>query len=188
MAKPYEMAHQFFNLAPNMDLLETLYRKHQKAYIRTRLRAIRMVWQGYTRQDIVAKLDIGYASLSRWMQLLVVHGVHDGLMQLVKPKTAPKTGKLTSDQHHALIDMIEHRTPKEYGYDQYIFTGAILVDIIQKHWNVTLTDQTVYNILHQHRFSHQRGHRDYEPADAAEQQAYGAWLKKSANHQTPTRN
>jgi transposase len=188
MAKPYEMAHQFFNLAPNLDLLDSLYRKHQKAYIRTRLRAIRMLWEGFTRQDIVAKLDIGYASLGRWMRLLVALGVHDGLIQLVQPKKAPKTGKLTLDQQYALIEMIEHHTPKEFGYDQYIFTGAIVVDLVQQQWNMTISDQTVYNMLHRQRFSHQRGHRDYEPTDAEEQQAYGAWLKKSANHRTSTRN
>ena len=187
MAKPHEITRQFEQLAPNMDLLDKLWQKHQKEYLRTRLRAIRLLWQGYSRQEIIELLNIGQSSLIRWIRLLVEYGVDAGLRRLVTPKHAPRSGKLSHEQQVALIEIIEHKKPSDYGFEQSIFTGAILVKIVEQVWGITVSDQTIYNILQRKRFSYQRGHRDYEPADPAEQQVYGERLKKSSKRRKKAR-
>jgi transposase len=163
-----------------MELLDKLWHKHQQAYLRTRLRTIRLLWQGYSRQEIIDLLDIGQVSIIRWMRLLVEYGVDAGLRRLVTPKRAPKSGKLSYEQQAALIEIIEHKKPSDYGFEQSIFTGAILVKIVEQMWDIVVSDQTIYNMLQRNRFSYQRGHRDYEPADPAEQHAYGERVKKSS--------
>jgi len=180
MAKPHEIAHQFAKLAPNTELLDKLWHKSPSEYIRTRLRAIRLLWQGKSRQDVIETLDIGHSTIMRWMRLLVEHGVDAGLRRLATPKNAPKAGKLSYAQQAALIEIIEQKKPSDYGFEQHIFTAAILVKIVEQEWGMTVSDQTIYNILQRHRFSYQRGHRDYEPADMEEQHVYGERLKKSS--------
>lgn len=182
MAKPHEITRHFEQLAPNIDLLDKLWRKHQQEYLRTRLRAIRLLWQGYSRQEIIELLGIGHSSIIRWMRLLVEHGVERGLQRLVTPKKAPKSGKLSYAQQATLIEIIEHKKPSDYGFEQSIFSGEILVKIVEQLWGITVSDQTIYNLLQRNRFSYQRGHRDYEPADREEQHAYGERLKKRSKH------
>src|SRR5215211_2755321 len=81
MAKPHEITRQFEQLTPNIELLDKLWRKHQQEYLRTRLRTIRLLWQGYSRQEIIDLLDIGHSSIIRWMRMLVEQGVDAGLQR-----------------------------------------------------------------------------------------------------------
>jgi transposase len=187
MAKPYELTRAFEQLPPNMELLDKLWHKYCLEYIRTRLRAIRLLWQGYSRQEVIETLTIGQATMIRWMRLLVEQGVDAGLRQLATPKKAPKSGKLSYEQQAALIDLIEQQKPSDYGFEQAIFTGEMLVMIVEQKWGVTVSDQTIYNLLHRNKLSYQRGHRDYEPADPDEQRAYGERLKKSSKHRKKVR-
>jgi len=182
MAKPHELTRAFEQLPPNIELLDKLWHKYRSEYIRTRLRAIRLLWQGYTRQEVIETLNIGQTTMVRWMRLLVEHGVETGLRQLATPKKAPKSGKLSHKQQVALIDIIQHKKPSDYGFEQHIFTGAILVTIVERESGMIVSDQTIYNVLQRNRFSYQRGHRDYEPADPDEQHIYGQRLKKSSKH------
>lgn len=187
MAKPHELTRTFEQLPPNMELLDKLWHKYRLEYIRTRLRAIRLLWQGYSRQEVIETLDIGQATMIRWMRLLVEHGVDAGLRRLATPKKAPKSGKLSLLQQAALVDLIEQQKPSDYGFEQAIFTGEILVKIVEQKWGITVSDQTIYNLLHRNKLSYQRGHRDYEPADLDEQRAYGERLKKSSKRRKKAR-
>lgn len=184
MAKPHEITRTFAQLPPNTELLDKLWHKYRLEYIRTRLRAIRLLWQGYTQQEVIDELRIGHSTIIRWMRMLVEHGVDAGLRRLATPKKAPKSGKLSYEQQAALIAIIEQKKPTDYGFEQSIFTGEILVKIVEREWQISVSDQTIYNILQRNKFSYQRGHRDYEPADPDEQHTYAERLKKSLKRRT----
>ncbi len=183
MAKPHEITHVFATLPPNIALLEKLWKKYQQAYIRTRLHVIKLLWQGHSRQEVMTMLRVSSSSIVRWMRTLVEHGVDAGLYCLATPKSAPKSGKLSALQQQALLTLLDTHHPSDYGFEQHTFTGAILVHIIQQKWQITVTDQTIYNILARNAYSYQRGHRDYAPAHPKEQAAYGEQVKKSSNPQ-----
>ncbi len=167
----------FLELQPNFDLLERLFKKHQQEYIRIRLKAIRLFWSGTSIPEILKKLELDRLSLRNWMKVLLQHGVDKGLRLLATPKKSPKAGKLSLEQRLELIKIVEDESPNNHGYDQHIFTGGILVEIIEKKWEITVSDQVVYNTLHKHGFSYQRGHRDYENADPSLQKAFAEQFK-----------
>jgi len=183
IAKPHELTRAFEQLPPNIELLDKLWHKYRSEYIRTRLRAIRLLWQGYTRQEVIETLTIGQTTMVRWMRLLVEQGVEAGLRQLASPKKAPKSGKLSYEQQATLIAIIEQKKPTDYGFEQSILSGDILVKIVEQEWQITVSDQTIYTILQRNKISYQRGHRDYEPADPTEQHSYAERLKKSSKRQ-----
>ena len=177
MAKPCEIKSAFLKLHPNLDLLEHLFKKYQKDYLRTRLKAIQLLWVGKSISEVIEKLDIDRLSLRNWIKILLKHGVDKGLKLLATPKKSPQSTALTLDQEIDVITMIEIQSPLDYGYDQHIFTGKIVVEIVKDTWGITITDQTVYNIFHRHDFSYQRGHRDYENADPALQKVFAERFK-----------
>jgi transposase len=184
MARPSEIDKAFAELKPDFRLIKRLYKKQQKAYIRTRLKAIKLLWQRKSRQQVVEKLDIDRTSLLNWLHILLEQGVEAGLKLLAQPKKVEKSGKLTAEQQTSLIDILENKKPSDYGYHQNIFTGKILVELVEKEYQLSLSDQTIYNLLERHGFSYQRGHRDYVNADPLQQQAYGLTLKEALQSRT----
>lgn len=184
MARRYDIAKAFANLTPDFDTLTALYKKEQKAYLRTRLRAIEWLWQGHTRQHICAKLDIHRESLMTWMHIRVTQGVVAGLHRLATAKHTPRAGKLPPAAQTELAPRLETTPPTAHGYPQLIFTARVLTDLVAQRWQVHVTDQTIYNFLHQIRFSYHRAHRDYLNADPQAQLAYAlrlaAWLRQPA--------
>ncbi len=185
MARPSEIDRAFAQLKPNWKLINRLIKKEQKDYIRQRLKAIRWLWQGKSRLEVVDKLDIDRTSLLNWLKIMLKHGVEPGLRRLAQPKKVKKVGKLAVEQQESLIEILEHKKPTDYGYEQNIFTGKILVEVVQQQWQVSLSDQTIYNLLHRHGFSYQRGHRDYDNADPLLQRAYVLELKMALDNHTP---
>jgi transposase len=184
MAKPYEIQQQFTALVPDVELLARLYKRHQQEYLRTRLKAIRMLWEGMSRQEVIAQLSIDRKSLLTWVKTLVTHGVQAGLRLLATAKRIKKSGKLTAEQEQRLTEMVEQESPKTYGYSHNIFTGQIFVELVDRLWNISVSDQTIYNSLDRQGFSYQRGHRDYENADPAQQRAYAERLKAQLDQQS----
>lgn len=179
MARLSSVDRAFAQLRPNFKLLKQLFKRQQKAYIRQRLQAIKWLWQGKSRSEVVEKLGIDRSSLLNWLHLLIEHGVEAGLKLLAQAKKVKKSGKLRADRQADLIDILEHKKPSDYGYQQNIFTGKILVEVVEKEWQVKLSDQSIYNLLERHGFSYQRGHRDYDNADPLQQQAYGLELQRA---------
>lgn len=179
MARLSPVDRAFAQLRPNFKLLKQLFKRQQKAYIRQRLQAIKWLWQGKSRSEVVEKLGIDRSSLLNWLHLLIEHGVEAGLKLLAQAKKVKKSGKLRADRQADLIDILEHKKPSDYGYQQNIFTGKILVEVVEKEWQVKLSDQSIYNLLERHGFSYQRGHRDYDNADPLQQQAYGLELQRA---------
>lgn len=169
MARPYEIAKAFVTLTPDLTLLAALRKKVQKEYLRKRLRAIELLWEGHSRISICTKLDIHRDSLLVWMKTLVTHGVAEGLRRLATPKTTPHPRKLPVEAQAEIPRLLETTIPTERGYTQFIYTARLLVDWVQQKWDVEVSDQTLYNFLHQQNFSYQRAHRDYLNADPDKQ-------------------
>lgn len=177
MSKPYELEHAFSKLLPDLALWNDLYSKNQQEYIRRRLKAIKLLWEGRSRAEVQGKLDVNGSTLIEWIRLLVERGVEAGLRQLARSKTVQKSGKLTLEQEQQLLALITDSTPRDLGYEQNIFTGKLLQEVVRDKWDVTVSDQTIYNIFQRHKWSYQRAHRDYENADASEQAAFVEQVK-----------
>ena len=179
MSKPYELQKKFEKLEPNFILLDELYKKNPKEYIRRRLKAIKLLWKGYTKNQVIEKLDVHRTKLQDCFKSIVEMGVDEGLKYLARTKKVKRGKKLSQEEQDEIIRILEDTTPQDYGYEQYIFTGKILVEIIKEKYNKDVSDQTVYNLLHTKGLSYQKGHRDYENADPEVQYDYCVKLKKN---------
>ena len=90
-----------------------------------------MLWSGSSREEVIKKLDLDPSTLIVWVKTLVCYGVDRGLSRLAREKKLNRDGKLNANQQRALIYMIEHQTPADYGYASYIFTAKILCEIVK---------------------------------------------------------
>jgi transposase len=155
-------------------------------YQRKRLRAIELLWEGYSRYEVARRLEVDYSTMTRWVQIMVTNGVKCGLYALVAPITRTREQRLSEEQRQALFRIVTEESPHNYGIDRFIWTADVLIEIMHKKWNVELHDSRVYEILHELRLSHQRAHRDYANADPVAQKAFVAQVKKKSPYWLPT--
>jgi transposase len=103
-----------------------------------------------------------------------------GLVEKKLPTTSDKQ-KLSQEQKQQLRSIIIEKTPTDYGFDRYIWTGEIICKLIQQEFDVELKDSRIYEILNELGLSHQKAHRDYDNADKDKQKEFQKTLKKNLN-------
>jgi transposase len=154
---------------------QKLFYKHQQQSMRRRLEAIKYLQEGKPRPAVMAKLGCSRQSLITWIDRYC----QGGLQALVTPTKTNRRQRLDHSQKAALKQMLLEQKPIDYGIDRQIWTGKIIVEVIQQRWHVELKDSRIYDILKEIGLSHQKAHRDYENGDPVAQRQFVETLKKS---------
>jgi transposase len=154
-------------------------KNNQKEYIRKRLRLIKLLWDGKSEKEASEEVKLSKRIVNKILNTIVTLGVEKGLIEISKPKRMPKPRKLNPQQIEEVIKMVETETPRDYGYDKNIFTGAIIVEIIKDKYGISLSDQSVYNLLDKNNISYHKAHKDYIEADEILQKKYQESIKKT---------
>jgi transposase len=154
---------------------EKLFCKYQQEYIRKRLKAIKYLYEGQTRQEVMAKIDCARKSLIIWIDRYC----QGGLKALATPMSSNRKQKLGSEEKGELKKMLLEKKPTDYGIDREIWTGKIIIEVVNQRWNIQLKDSRIYDILKEIGVSHQKAHRDYENADRQAQQEFISTIKKN---------
>jgi transposase len=87
------------------------YKRNQQQYIRRRLDAIRLFWEGKSRGLIAQELAISYKTLSSYLDLYR----QGGLEGLVSPIVKPPLRLLTEQQMEKVKDIVLHECPQVYA-------------------------------------------------------------------------
>jgi len=151
-----------------------MYYKHQQHHIRRRLEAIKQVLEGKTRQDVVDSIGCSRQSLITWIDQYC----EGGLEALCQPIESKRKQKLDDQKKHELKRMLLEQRPTDYGIDQELWTANIIIEVMQKRWDIELKDSRVYEILEEMGLSHQKAHRDYVNASPEAQQQFVEVVKK----------
>ena len=159
---------------------QKLYYKHQQSYKRKRLEAIKYLQEGKSRTEVMAKLGCARQSLISWIDLYC----EGGLEALVRDIKSNRIQRLSQEQKEKLKKMLLEEKPTDYEIDRQIWTGKILIEVIEKRWGITLKDSRVYDILKELGLSHQKAHRDYQNGDPKVQAEFVATLKKNGRPAT----
>jgi transposase len=161
----------------DLELWQKLYYKHQQEYLRKRLLAIKYLFEGKTRTEVVELINCTYKTLSTWIDKFL----EGGLKELVQPITHQVVSRLNSEQRQELKIMLLEQKPTDYGIDRNIWSGKIISSVIESRWGVKLQTSRIYEILSELNLSHQKAHRDYENADREQQKNFISTLKKTPN-------
>lgn len=153
-----------------------LFKKHIKEYERKRLRAIQLLWDGHTQNEVSKKLNCSKTSLNDWIDSYL----SGGFSELLKPWDSGRKGKgqLSRTQEKILRYIILYKSPFLYGYNSGLWTLSLLSDLLKKKWNITLKLTQISTILKENLgLSHQKYHQDYKEANKKTQRAFVRSLK-----------
>jgi transposase len=157
---------------------QKLFYKHQQQYIRKRLEAIKYLHEGKTRREVMEKVGCARQSLITWIDMYC----QGGLKALTTPVTSEREQRLGLKEKEELKRIILEKKPTDYGIDRQIWTGKIIIEVINQKWNVQIKDSRIYDILKEIGLSHQKGHRDYENSDRKAQEAFVSTIKKKCKN------
>ena len=155
---------------------QKLFYKYQQQYIRKRLEAIKYLHEGKTVREVMGQLNCARQSLITWIDMYC----QGGLKALVTPMKSEREQRLGPEKKEELKKIILEKKPTDYGIDRQIWTGKIIIEVINQKWNVQIKDSRVYDILKEIGLSHQKAHRDYENSDPKAQREFVSTLKKTA--------
>ena len=122
---------------------QRLYYKNQQTYIRQRLSAIRYLSEGKNRAEVAQILGCKDLSIARWMSKYLETGL-EGLVEPIKHQVKER---LKIEQQQEIKKMVLNDKPTKYGIDREIWTGKIVVEVIEQRWGVDLKTSRIYEIL-----------------------------------------
>ena len=161
-----------------------LRRLHQQSYLRARLLAIKFLAEGKTRGEVSELVNCTYNTLTSWIDKYL----EGGLEKLTEPIKHQTPQRLTPAQKQEFKQMLLEQTPIDYGIDRNLWTAKIMIQVIDRKWNVQLKDSRIYEIIGELNLSYQKGHRDYANADKGQQKQFIEVLKKTEKSQSKREN
>ena len=129
---------------------QKLFYKNQQQYIRKRLEAIKYLHEGETVREVMEQLNCARQSLITWIDMYC----QGGLKALVTPLKSEREQRLGPEKKEELKQIILEKKPTDYGIDRQIWTGKIIIEVINQKWNVQIKDSRVYDILKEIGLSH----------------------------------
>ncbi len=155
----------------NRKELQRLYYANQNSYLRTRLKAIELIWDGLKLVDVCIRLNCNLKSLRKWIDAYLNGGFEELLQKKVSGKLGK--GKISKDRLRILRYIILEKSPSDYGMDFYRWTLDAIKNLIFKKWKIALQKSRLQVILKEKLgLSYQKFHRDYANADIGAQKAF----------------
>jgi transposase len=126
-----------------IEVWQKLFYQYQNTRIRKRLEAVKYLYEGMTRKEVMLEVRCSRQTLITWIDMYCVGGL-EGLIQV---SVSNKPERLSGEQKAELKRMLLENKPIDYGVDRQIWTGKIISDVIKQRWDVDLRDSRVYAIL-----------------------------------------
>jgi transposase len=169
-------------LAPqNRELWQKLFYRHQQHSRRRRLEALKALWDGQSMAKVCRSQGVQRKTLEKWLDSYL----HGGFNALLAPQKRPRPQTLNPQRLKVLKHILLHKAPKDYGIDSYQWTAASVRSLLGAKWGLSLSPNRLYEVFAELGLSHQRAHRDYGPAKAAERVAFVESLKKKPPRPSP---
>lgn len=159
---------------------QKLYYQHQKSYLRTRMNAIKLIWDGKKLVDVCIILGCNLKSLRNWVDAYLL----GGFKELLRKKKSGQTGKgkLSEEQLRLLKYIVVHKTPLDYDMNFYRWTLSLLGELLEKKWGIQLQKSQIQQILTKKlNLSYQKFHRDYANADIGAQKEFAKDIGQRIN-------
>lgn len=135
---------------------------------------LRMLLEGEKREVITRVLKLGQHTLRDWIERVNKFG-----LEALKIAKGRGRKRKTSKEIEKAISKSLEKSPRDCGYDQGIWTGALLRMHLEKEYEIVYKQSSVYVILNRLGFSLQRPTRLYGEADKEAQEAFKKNSKKS---------
>lgn len=142
-----------------------LAKKSKDAEARVRLRAILLVHEGKSLEQVAEILEVARSTVQRWIEKYRSRGTV-GL--LFRGPFKGRRPRLTLDQKRELAGIIREG-PEKCGLDAGGWTSPIIADLVKRCFKTSYNPSQTRRILHEPRFSFQYPRKMLSEADKKRQ-------------------
>jgi transposase len=156
--------------------IKALFSTDDKYKIGLRLYAVYQVSLGQSSRKLEDLYNTSFKQILNWAHRFDEEGL-EGLRD--KPGRG-RNPRLSPEQRARIAQLLEKESPQDYGYNTDTWTGPLLIDWIDNHFNIKYKKAQIYNIIKSLGFSHQKSRGIYPEADPEAQEAFKEGLKKTS--------
>jgi transposase len=156
--------------------IQNLISKDERYTLGFRLHVVYNVARGYSSRMLEELVGFSFKQITNWVHRFEKDGI-EGLRD--KPKTGRRK-RLSEEQLQRLSALLKMESPTGYGYNSDTWTGPLIADWIEKHFQVTFKKAQIYNIIHSLGFTYQRTKGIYPEANPAKKEVFKEALKKTS--------
>lgn len=145
--------------------IKALFRDDEKYTIGIRLYAVYQVAKGQPSRKLEDLYNTSFKQITNWVHRFEKEGVA-GLKD--KPGRG-RTARLSQEQRERLSNLLSKEPPTDHGYNSATWTGPMLIEWIEKHYQVSYKKAQIYNIIKSLGFSYQKGKGIFPETDQLKQ-------------------
>jgi transposase len=136
----------------DLSVIQSELRRDEKFSQGVRLHAVYQIAKGKDAKELQEVYSTSHKSVCNWVHRYNAEGI-EGL------KDRPLSGRpsLLGNSQKAELEQILQNNPDQYGYNTSTWSGATVIDPVQKRFGVVYKSAQIYNILHSLNFSFQKG-------------------------------
>lgn len=157
--------------------IKALIKSEDKYRIGMRLSAICQLANGVASRQLEELYNTSFKQICNWANRFDKDGV-EGLRDKSK---SGRIAKLSVVQKEQLKEILQNKTPENYGYNTATWSGAIVRELIRVSWGVEYQKAQIYNILRELGFTFQRAKGVYPEANKKLQEEFAQTIKKTSN-------
>lgn len=154
--------------------IKAMFRDDERYTIGLRLYAVYQVSLGQSSRKLEALYNTSFKQITNWVHRFEAEGI-DGLRDKAG---RGRTSRLNEAQQER-IKVVLGDSPQHYGYNSATWTGPMLIEWINKEFNILYKKAQIYNIIKRLGFSYQRGRGVFPEADEQKQEVFKETLKKN---------
>jgi transposase len=140
--------------------LKSLLRKDEKFQQGVRLFACYQISIGKRPKELEDLYDTTFKSICNW-----VHKLNEGGIEALVDREKPGRNKrLSSESLEEIKKVLLEKSPENLGYNSATWTGPLLIDYIEKEYEVVYKKAQIYNIIHDMGLSYKKGKGIYPEA------------------------
>ncbi len=155
--------------------IKALFRDDERYTIGIRLYAVYQVAIGQPSRKLEDLYNTSFKQITNWVHRFEKEGI-EGLKD---KEGRGRTARLNEDQRKRISSLLTSETPIDHGYNSATWTGPMLIEWIEKHYQIGYKKAQIYNIIKSLGFSYQKGRGIFPETDETKQDIFKEALKKT---------
>jgi len=155
--------------------IKALFRDDERYTIGIRLYAVYQVSLGQPSRKLEDLYNTSFKQITNWAHRFEKEGI-DGLRD---KDGRGRTARLNEDQHSRITAVLAQEPPTDHGYNNATWIGPMLIEWIEKHYQISYRKAQIYNIIKSLGFTYQKGRGIFPETDQLKQDTFKDALKKT---------
>jgi transposase len=159
------------------EAIEVAYQTTRNIHEKDRYQALRLLSQGYKRQEVAAILGKSHQALGEWVT--TYH--QKGLEGLREKRNTGNHRKLTREQKDQMTKILKEKTPEQCGYSGKFWTVEGLKTLVKDTQGVTYkSPQSYRNLFHDAGLSFHKPEKVHKNQSPYRRKRFEEELKKNS--------